>query len=84
MKITKRQLRRIIKEEKAKLLEVREMRFDLMYKPVYSTLEDMVMMNLPDDVEYLAEEEFAKLEGVVAAALNELKDRVVDTRRFNR
>lgn len=84
MKITKNQLRRIIKEEKAKLLEMREMRFDLMYKPVYSTLEDMVMMNLPDDVEFLTEEEFAKLEGVVAEALRELKDRVVDTRRFDR
>lgn len=84
MKITKRQLRKIIKEEKAKLLEMREMRFDLMYKPIYSTLEDMVMMNLPDDVEFLTEEEFAKLERVVADALNELKDRVVDTRRFNR
>ena len=84
MKITKRQLRRIIKEEKQKLVEMREMRFDLMYKPIYSTLEDMVMMNLPDDVEYLTEEEFAKLERVVAEALSELKDRVVDTRRFNR
>jgi len=60
------------------------MRFDLMYKPIYSTLEDMVMMNLPDDVEFLTEEEFAKLEGVVAEALRELKDRVVDTRRFDR
>ena len=84
MKITKRQLRRIIKEEKQKLVEMRGMRFDLMYKPIYSTLEDMVMMNLPDDVEYLTEEEFAKLERVVAEALSELKDRVVDTKRFNR
>jgi Ser-tRNA(Ala) deacylase AlaX len=84
MKITKHQLRRIIKEERQKLVEMREMRFDLMYKPIYSTLEDMVMMNLPDDVEYLTEEEFARLEGVVAEALNELKDRVVDTRRFDR
>ena len=84
MKITKSQLRRIIKEERAKLVEMREMRFDLMYKPIYSTLEDMVMFNLPDDDEFLTEEEFAKLEGVVAEALSELKDRVVDTRRFDR
>lgn len=78
MKITKRQLRIIIKEELGR------MRFDLAYKPIYSALEDMVMMNLPDDVEYLTEEEFARLERVVAEALSELKDRVVDTRRFNR
>ena len=84
MKITETQLRRMIREEKQKLVEMREMRFDLMYKPIYSTLEDMVMMNLPDDVEYLTEEEFAKLEGVVAEALSELKDRVLDTKRFDR
>lgn len=77
-KITKKQLKRIIKEELGR------MRFDLSYKPIYSTLEDMVMMNLPDEVEYLTEEEFARLERVVAEALSELKDRVVDTRRFNR
>ena len=80
MKITKRQLRRIIKEEKAKLLnEIDFVSYDLPHirKQAYSTLEDLFMKNLPMMVDDLRAEEFDTFEKVVMNAMVELKDRVV-------
>lgn len=80
MKITKMQLRRIIKEEKAKLLnEVDFVDYNLprVREQAYSKLEDLLMMNLPQFVDDLRAEEFATFEKVVMDALAELKDRTV-------
>ena len=80
MKITKRQLRRIIKEEKQKLLnEIDFVSYDLPHirKQAYSKLEDLLMENLPMMVDDLRAEEFATFEKVVKDALAELKDRAV-------
>ena len=80
MKITKRQLRRIIKEEKQKLLnEIDFVTYDLPHirKQAYSTLEDLFMTNLPMMVDDLRGEEFATFEKVVMDAVAELKDRTV-------
>ena len=80
MKITKRQLRRIIKEEKAKLLnEVDFVDFNVpnVQKQAYSSLEDLLMMGLPQFVDDLRSEEFATFEKVVMNAVAELKDRTV-------
>ena len=75
MKITKKQLRRIIKEEKARLLNEGRVSFD--YASAYSRLEDLFMESLPTDIDFVTAEEFAELEQVVTAALRDLKDRVV-------
>ena len=80
MKITKNQLRRIIKEEKAKLLnEVDFVDFNVprVQKQAYSSLEDLLMMGLPQFVDDLRAEEFATFEKVVMDAVAELKDRTV-------
>ena len=80
MKITKRQLRRIIKEEKARLInEVDFVDYDVprIQEQAYSKLEDLLMENLPQFVDDLRTEEFATFEKVVIAALAELKDRTV-------
>lgn len=80
MKITNRQLRRIIKEEKQKLLnEIDFVSYDLPHirKQAYSKLEDLLMENLPMMVDDLRAEEFATFEKVVKDALAELKDRAV-------
>ena len=80
MKITKRQLRRIIKEEKAKLLnEVDFVNYDIpqVRKQAYSKLEDLLMEFLPMMVDDLRGEEFATFEKVVMDAVAELKDRTV-------
>jgi len=80
MKITKKKLRRIIKEEKAKLLnEVDFVNFDIprVQKQAYSSLEDLLMMGLPQFVDDIRSEEFATFEKVVMDAVAELKDRTV-------
>ena len=80
MKITKRQLRRIIREEKARLLnEIDFVSFDFphMKKDAYSKLEDLIMAHMPLEADFLREEEFATFEKLVTDALSELKDRVV-------
>ena len=80
MKITKNQLRRIIKEEKAKLLnEVDFVSYDIpqVRKQAYSKLEDLLMEFLPMMVDDLRAEEFATFEKVVMDAVAELKDRTV-------
>ena len=80
MRITKRQLRRIIKEEKARLLnEVDSVSFDYPHvrEQAYSKLEDLLMTNLPQFVDDLRAEEFATFEKVVMDAVAELKDRAV-------
>ena len=80
MRIAKRQLRRIIKEEKAKLLnEVDFVNYDSprVQEQAYSKLEDLLMGNLPQFVDDLRAEEFATFEKVVMKALEELKDRTV-------
>ena len=80
MKITKRQLRRIIKEEKAKLLnEVDFVDFNVprIQKQAYSSLEDLLMMGLPQFVDDIRSEEFATFEKVVMDAVAELRDRTV-------
>tara|TARA_Y100000385_G_C13066516_1_gene626958 strand:- start:43 stop:291 length:249 start_codon:yes stop_codon:yes gene_type:complete len=75
MKITKRQLRRIIKEEKARLLAESRVSFD--YTSAYSALEDLFMASLPADIDFVTAGEFSELEQVLRAALRDLKDRVV-------
>ncbi len=80
MKITKRQLKRIIKEEKAKLLnEVDNVSFDYPHvrDQAYSKLEDLLMENLPQFVDDLRADEFATFEKVVMDAMTELRDRTV-------
>ncbi len=80
MKITKRQLKRIIKEEKAKLLnEVDNVSFDYPHvrDQAYSKLEDLLMENLPQFVDDLRADEFATFEKVVMDAMAELRDRTV-------
>ncbi len=80
MKVTKRQLRRIIKEEKQKLLnEIDFVSYDLPHirKQAYSKLEDLFMENLPLMVDDIRAEEFVTFEKVVMDAMAELKDRVV-------
>lgn len=78
MKITKRQLRRIIREEKRRLLkETNILELGHLQEPVYSVLEDVIMGNLPLDVEFLTYEEWAGFEKSVFAAMEELRDRVV-------
>ena len=80
MRITKNQLRRIIKEEKSRLLnEVDFVDYNVprVQEQAYSKLEDLLMTNLPQFVDDLRAEEFATFEKVVMAALAELKDRAV-------
>jgi len=80
VKITKRQLKRIIKEEKAKLLnEVDNVSFDYPHvrDQAYSKLEDLLMENLPQFVDDLRADEFATFEKVVMDAMAELRDRTV-------
>ncbi len=80
MKVTKRQLRKIIKEEKAKLLnEIDFVSYDYPHirKAAYSKLEDLFMENLPMMVDDIRAEEFATFEKVVMDAVKELKDRTV-------
>ena len=80
MRITKKQLRRIIREEKQNLLnEIDFVSYDLPHirKQAYSTLEDLFMKNLPMMVDDLRAEEFITFEKVVMDAVAELKDRVV-------
>ena len=80
MKITKRQLRKIIREEKARLLnEVDFVNYDIpqVREQAYSKLEDLLMEFLPQFVDDLRAEEFATFEKVVADAVAELKDRTV-------
>ena len=80
MKITKRQLRRIIREEKARLLnEVDFVDYNVprVQEQAYSKLEDLLMENLPQFVDDLRAEEFATFEKVVIDAMAELKDRTV-------
>ena len=80
MKITKRQLQQIIKEEKARLLnEVDFVDYDTshVYEKTYSKLEDLLMENLPQFVDDLRAEEFATFEAVVADAMAELQDKTV-------
>ena len=80
MKITERRLRKIIKEEKARLLnEVDFVDFNVprVQKQAYSSLEDLLMMGLPQFVDDLRSEEFATFEKVVMDAMAELKDRTV-------
>lgn len=80
MKITKRQLKRIIREEKQKLLnEVDFVNYDIPQarKQAYSKLEDLLMEFLPMMVDDLRAEEFATFEKVVMDAVAELKDRTV-------
>ena len=80
MKITKRQLRKIIREEKARLLnEVDFVNYDIpqVREQAYSKLEDLLMEFLPQFVDDLRAEEFATFEKVVMDAVAELKDRTV-------
>ena len=80
LKITKWQLREIIKEEKARLLnEVDFVDYDVprVQEQAYSKLEDLLMTNLPQFVDDLRAEEFATFEKVVMDAMAELKDRTV-------
>ena len=78
MKITKRQLKRIIREEKRRLLnETNVLELGLLQEQVYSVLEDVVMGNIPPDIDFLTLEEWGGFEKSVFAAMEELRDRVV-------
>ena len=83
MKITKRQLRKIIREEKVKLLKEQgefggdTLEFSHLQPAVYSQLEDVVMENIPPDVDFLTLEEWGGFEKSVFAAMEELRDRIV-------
>jgi hypothetical protein len=79
MKITKRQLRRIIREEKSRLLkEQADMRnLAELGDEIYSALEDVIMGNLPAGVDFLNTEEFAAFEKSVMDGLNQMRDRIV-------
>ena len=83
MKITKRQLRKIIREEKTKLLKEQgdfggdTLELGHLQPAVYSQLEDVVMENIPPDVDFLTLEEWAGFEKSVFAAMEELRDRIV-------
>ena len=79
MKITKRQLRRIIREEKQRLLEQTS---PLAGKgnEVYSALEDVFMAFAPDDdgIGYTSVEDFTAFRQSVMDGLAQLEDRVLD------
>ena len=78
MKITKRQLRRIIKEEKAKLLQEQGSPFKGRGGEIYDALEDVVMTYAPDGAGFLSAEDFRDLEDSVMAAMEEMRDRLLD------
>lgn len=78
MKITKRQLRRIIKEEKARILQEQVSPFKGRGGEFYDALEDVVMQYAPDGAGYLSAEDFLDLEASVKEAMEELKDRLLD------
>ena len=79
MRITKRQLRRIIREEKARLLE-QTSPFQGLDNEVYSALEDVFMQFAPDDdgAGYTSPADFMAFRKSVMAGLAELEDRVMD------
>lgn len=79
MKITKRQLRRIIREEKQKLQE-QASPFAGLDNEVYSALEDVFMQVEVDDegIGYTSPADFMAFRESVMAGLAELEDRVVD------
>ena len=78
MKITKRQLRRIIKEEKARILQEQASPFKGRSGEVYDALEDVVMAYAPDDIGYISAEDFRDFEDSVEAAMEEMRSRVLD------
>tara|TARA_B100000131_G_C17794266_1_gene482664 strand:+ start:172 stop:441 length:270 start_codon:yes stop_codon:yes gene_type:complete len=80
MKITKRQLRRIIKEEKVKLLsEIDNVTFDFphMQRDAYAAVSSLYKTHKPMMVDYLREDEWANFERLVLNALEELKSEKV-------
>lgn len=79
MKISKRQLRRIIREEKQRLLE-QTSPYAGKGNEVYSALEDVFMMFAPDDdgAGYTSVQDFMAFKQSVMDGLKELEDRVVD------
>ena len=46
---------------------------------IYSVLEDVVMANLPDDIDFLTPEEWMEFEASVMSGLQELKERIVSS-----
>ena len=80
MKITKNQLRRIIKEEKARILQEQASPFAGLGDQVYSALEDVFMQVEVDDegIGYVSPADFMAFRESVMAGLDELEDRVMD------
>ena len=80
MRITKRQLRRIIREEKARLLKEQASPLAGRGNEVYSALEDVFMQFAPDDegIGYTSPADFMAFRESVMDGLAELEDRVMD------
>ena len=79
MKITKRQLRRIIKEEKRKIQE-QASPFQGLGEEIYSALEDIFMAYGPEDegIGYTSPADMMAFRKSVMDALDILEDRVMD------
>ena len=77
MKITKRQLRRIIKEERQKLLkEDHDLNLAELGNEVGSVLVDILKSKMPYEFDYLNEKEFAGFEESVTAGLAMAKEQL--------
>ncbi len=80
MKITKRQLRRIIREEKARLVnEIDDVSFDYphMRDDAYEAISSLYKSNKPLMVDYLREDEWKSFEEIVLYALQKLRNEKV-------
>jgi len=77
VKITKRQLRRIIKEERQKLLkEDHDLNLAELGNEVGSVLVDILKSKMPYEFDYLNEKEFAGFEESVTAGLAMAKEQL--------
>ncbi len=80
MKITKRQLRRIIREEKARLVnEIDDVSFDYPHirDDAYAAISSLYKSNKPLMVDYLREDEWKSFEEIVLSALQKLRNEKV-------
>ena len=80
MKITKRQLRRIIREEKARLQEQSKSNFENRGGEIYDALEDVVMAHIDVEADFMTLDDWNAFEASVVKAMDEMKERVLDPR----
>ena len=78
MRVTRKQLRKIIREEKTRILQEQTSPFKGRGGEFYDALEDVVMQYAPDGAGYLSAEDFLELEASVKDAMKELRDRLLD------